>query len=164
MKKTKKEDMLLKKAPEEPQATRKGLPVLLGRLKSVVESWSMANSPSWTGMYVTDPRMTKSPLLQPATGFPFRTQAAIQVWVAIQQVAKISPNSPVAELIKNGLDKSGVSLIELTPEDNKLLELATNWLMTGRAANQARASANPAPREVSAAGDYGHLMARKGYP
>ena len=166
-KRTKKEDMLLKQPPKDPKALRHGLPVLLGKLGSVMESTmglGGGSSPTWSGMYVTDPRSQGSPVMPPATGFPFRTASAAKVWFCIQQVAKISPTMPVAELVKAGLDKSNVNLLELTPEDNKLLELATNWLVTGRAANQARATANPAPITKANGGEEGHALARKGYP
>ena len=62
------------------------------------------------------------PVKQPLTGFPFRTQAAIKVWQMVQQIAKQNPKMQVSELIKAGLDKAAVNLIELSPEDSPTIE------------------------------------------
>jgi hypothetical protein len=141
-------------------SSKTGLDRLVGRLRLHVESLYADASAKWTGFYSAAGNGEREPVLQPATGFPFHTQAATKVWQAIQQLAKQQPQATLGELIKGGLEASGVSVIALTPEDTHLLELAANWLVTGRVAPQQAAPEQAAPEKPPAT----HYLARKGYP
>jgi len=84
--------------------------------------------------------------------FPYHTKEAAAVWKAALDLVLQYPKEGPAEILKLALSKAGVAGIELTPEDEKLLQMAIGFAQNGP------------PEVVGKIIGAGHEMSRKGKP
>ena len=127
-----KEDQLLDpktRTPEPAPSEKASLKILLDALR-----FALAEDTPFSGFSAgsINANSLKSPLDQAPIGFPFRTKSAEKVWVALQGLVKLYPKAPENALIASAIDQAQVISTELTPEDGRMLEIATNWLLTNR--------------------------------
>lgn len=63
---------------------------------------------------------------------PTFTEGGREVWNKSVRLAKKHPRSSVTDIIKKALDISGVSAIELSPEDMRSIEMGLEAVLTQR--------------------------------
>ena len=66
-----------------------------------------------------------------AQAWPYRTKAAQVVWKTLKDIERLHTDKTDIELIQLAVHKSGVRGMDLTAEDWRLLEMATEWYRNG---------------------------------
>lgn len=64
--------------------------------------------------------------------WPWRTKEAIKVYEKAVEIAAKQPNLQIEELYERALAAARVSVYELTPEDDALMNMALQWLIVGK--------------------------------
>lgn len=76
-------------------------------------------------------------------GFGFGTWSARKVFEMAQNLIPLYPLSKPAEILAMAIRKSGVLTSELTPEDDRLLQMAIDWAQNGPARTNIRTGGTP---------------------
>ena len=100
---------------------------LLELLSETIGTPSAGGGAGWAGFYGT---LGSGPQVSNPS-WPFRTDSADVVWQMVNELSNQYPEMQDNELIRLAVEKSGVSPLDLTPEDWRLLEMATQWLRNG---------------------------------
>jgi hypothetical protein len=121
-------------------------------------------SAGWAGysapLGAAQPLAPNEPGWQP---FPFRTETAEVLWRWIIKLLPLYTHLDDQGIIKKAVEESGISPLDLSPEDWRLLEMATEWRRNGtKGIKKPRIGGAPGgpfdPRE------YGHDLAKRGAP
>jgi hypothetical protein len=95
--------------------------------------------------------------------FPYRTETAEVLWQYVCDLIPKYPELTEREILQKAIEASGVSPMDLSPEDWRLLEMAIEWRKNG-------VTGIPKPRIGGSPGgpfdprDYGHELAKRGAP
>lgn len=125
-----------------------------GRAEEAIDA-VFGESTAWGGYYIPNPGMMA--ISQPeapvdgqgggggsgGTGFPFRTASAEKVFREASRLILLYPELSPSEILRMAVEKSGVSQVELTPEDEQLLLISVQWLQTGPARTDIRIGGTP---------------------
>lgn len=76
-------------------------------------------------------------------GFGFSTWSARKVFEMAQKLISLYPLLKPAELLAMAIRKSGVLTSELTPEDDRMLQMAIDWAQNGPARTNIRTGGTP---------------------
>lgn len=95
--------------------------------------------------------------------FPYRTETAEVLWREIVKLIPLYPALNDSQIIRKAVEETGVSPLDLSPEDWRLLEMAVEWRRNGlKGMKKPRIGGAPGgpfdPRE------YGHHLAPRGAP
>lgn len=95
--------------------------------------------------------------------FPYRTETAELVWSHAQKLVGMHPELDEAGILRKAIEVAGVSPMDLTPEDWRLLEMAIEWWKNGTTGiNKPRIGGMPGgPANFSTDG---HYLAKRGAP
>ena len=95
----------------------------------------------------------------PEAAWPYRTAAAEAVWKLAVEMLPLYPHLNDRQVLRMAIEKAGVSALDLTPEDWRLLEMALEFAKNGT-------QQTPPPRIGGGPGgpfknsDYGHEFVR----
>jgi len=95
--------------------------------------------------------------------FPFRTETAEVLWRYILKMMPLYPALQDMPLIQKAVDESGVSPLDLSPEDWRLLEMAVEWRRNGLKGMK-MPTIGGAPGGPFDPREYGHHLAKRGAP
>jgi hypothetical protein len=98
----------------------------------------------------------------PEPSFPYHTKEAGKVWKAALALVDLYPTEGPADILKRALSKAGVKGIEITPEDEKLLQMAIHFAQNGPPRSLSRIGGMPGGPFDSTG--YGHSLAKIGSP
>jgi hypothetical protein len=108
------------------------------------------------------PEPDPSPIAAPEPSFPYHTKAAGAVWKAALDLVRLYPKEGAPAIFKLALSKAKVSPIEITPEDEKLLQMAIHYAQNGPPKSLSRIGGMPGGPFDST--EYGHYLAKMGNP
>ena len=63
--------------------------------------------------------------------FPYRTRTAEAVWEAAKKLVSMHPELDEIGILKKAVEVSGISTLDMTPEDWRLLEMAIEFYKSG---------------------------------
>lgn len=114
------------------------------------------------GSKVPTPKPDPSPIAAPEPSFPYHTKEAGKVWKVALKLIALHPTDRPKDILQRSLAKAGVKGIEITPEDEKLLQMAIHYAQNGPPKSLSRIGGAPGGPFNSTG--YGHTLAKSGAP
>jgi hypothetical protein len=88
--------------------------------------------------------------------WPYRTNAAERVWEFVREMLPQYPELDERQVLRLAIEKAGISALELTPEDWRLLEMAIQFEKNGmRHVAPIRTNTDEKPRMGASTGSVG---------
>jgi hypothetical protein len=97
---------------------------VLLRLESSLGGWAGFQAPLMLGQPL-------APNEPGAPSFPFRTISAEALWQWICKLIPSHPEMSERDIIRLAVEQSGLDPLDFSPEDWRLLEIATEWRKNG---------------------------------
>lgn len=108
------------------------------------------------------PEPDPGPAVAPDPSFPYHTKEAGTVWQAALDLIRLYPKEGPAAIFKLALEKAKVKPQEITPEDEKLLQMAIHYAQNGPPKSLSRIGGMPGGPYDSLR--YGHSLGGIGNP